>query len=69
MKKSRTIVALILLITVLIFAIQNTAIVAIQFLFWEFSVPRSLLVMLLLGIGFGIGLLASSIAAMRKKEP
>ena len=39
----------------LLFAIQNVAVVEIQFLFWAIQMPRSLLFLLLLVIGVIIG--------------
>ncbi len=38
-----------------LFIIQNVAIVEIQFLFWATQMPRSLLIFLLLFIGFILG--------------
>ena len=48
---------LVLLLTglVVLFIIQNVAIVEIQFLFWAVHIPRSLLMFLLLAIGIIIG--------------
>lgn len=40
---------------VVLFIIQNVAIVEIQFLFWSTQMPRSLLMFLLLSAGFVIG--------------
>jgi len=39
----------------LLFVIQNVAIVEIQFLFWATQMPRSLLIFLLLAVGFITG--------------
>lgn len=39
----------------LLFIVQNMAMVEIQFLFWSFSLPRTLLLVVLLGIGFLAG--------------
>jgi len=46
---------LILVGLVVLFIIQNVAIVEIQFLFWATQMPRSLLMFLLLAIGVIIG--------------
>ena len=40
---------------VVLFIIQNVAVVEIQFLFWSAKIPRSLLVVLMLAIGAIIG--------------
>lgn len=46
---------LVLVGLVVLFIIQNVAIVEIQFLFWAAHMPRSLLMFLLLAIGVIIG--------------
>ena len=51
MRSIRSIVSLLLIIVVLIFALQNIAAVEIQFLFWSFSIPRALLIAALMSIG------------------
>ena len=66
MHSIKSIISLLLIIAVLIFSIQNIAAVEIQFLLWSFSIPRALLIVILLGIGFIIGMLFYSIAFRRK---
>ena len=39
----------------LIFVIQNTEAVDVEFLFWSFQTRRALLLFIVLAIGFGIG--------------
>ena len=51
----KTIVTVVLIILVMIFAIQNAAIVEIRLLFWEVAFPRSLLLFMMLLIGIVIG--------------
>ena len=68
MRSIKTIVSLLLIIAVLIFSIQNIAAVEIQFLVWSFSIPRALLIVILLGIGFIIGMLFYSIAFRRNRH-
>ena len=68
MHSIKSITSLILIIAVLIFAIQNVAAVQIQFLLWSFSVPRALLIVILLGIGFIIGLLFYSLVFRRRRR-
>lgn len=60
--------SLLLIIVVLIFALQNIAAVEIQFLFWSFSIPRALLIVTLMGIGFIIGLLTFSLIFRRRRR-
>ena len=50
----------------LLFLFQNVSIVEIQFLFWSTSMPRSLLVVLLLLTGFLIGWLSHGFIGQRK---
>jgi len=38
-----------------IFAIQNIALISVSFLFWEFTLPRSLMLGITFAIGFLIG--------------
>jgi uncharacterized integral membrane protein len=68
MHSIKSITSLVLIIAVLIFAIQNVAAVEIQFLLWSFSVPRALLIAILLGIGFIIGLLFYSLVFRRRRR-
>jgi len=51
----KTIVTVALIILVMIFAVQNAAIVEIRLLFWEVAFPRSLLIFMMLLIGIVIG--------------
>lgn len=44
-----------LIIMVVIFVIQNAAVVDIQLLFWKISMSRSLMILFVLAIGFIIG--------------
>ena len=66
MRSLKSIFSLLLIIAVLIFAIQNVAAVEIQFLLWSFSIPRALLIVILLGVGFIIGLLFYSLLRRRR---
>ena len=68
MHSIKSIISLLLIIAVLIFSIQNIAAVEIQFLLWSFSIPRALLIVILLGIGFIIGMLFYSIAFRRNRH-
>lgn len=64
----KLVAALILTGLVILFVIQNVAVVEIQFLFWSFSIARSLLLFLVLGIGILLGWLLKSFAVMQKKK-
>ena len=68
MHSIKSIISLLLIIAVLIFSIQNMAAVEIQFLLWSFSIPRALLIIILLGVGFVIGMLFYSIVFHRRRH-
>jgi len=53
---------------VLLFVLQNAATVEIQFLFWSLSMPRSLMIFLILGAGFLIGWFLRSYLRFRKSR-
>ena len=67
MHSIKSIISLLLIIAALIFSIQNVAAVEIQFLLWSFSLPRALMIVTLLGIGFIIGLLFYSLVLHRRR--
>jgi uncharacterized integral membrane protein len=68
MHSIKSIISLLLIIAVLIFSVQNMVAVEIQFLLWSFSIPRALLIMILLGVGFVIGMLFYSIVFRRRRH-
>ena len=68
MHSIKSIISLLLIIAALIFSIQNVAAVEIQFLLWSFSIPRALLIIILLGVGFVIGMLFYSIVFRRRRH-
>jgi uncharacterized integral membrane protein len=53
--KARLIATLILVLVVVMFLIQNAAVVEIRMLFWQIAMPRSLLIFIMLVIGIVIG--------------
>jgi putative membrane protein len=59
MKKYKIIIILILLLLVLVVILQNTGPVVTNFLFFEFSLPRALLLFLTFAFGFIAGLLVA----------
>ncbi len=62
--KLRLVFMLVLLVSVLIFAVQNAAIVEIDFLIWEFRIPRSLLIFLMLLIGIIVGWFSKALSKL-----
>lgn len=59
---------LVLLGLVMLFAVQNAAVVELKFLVWEVAVPRSLLIFLMLLVGIAIGWFARAIAGSAKNR-
>ena len=64
----KLILILILAGLILLFIIQNVAVVEIQFLFWSIQISRSLLIFLLLAIGIIIGWFLHGYLKQRKGE-
>ena len=64
----KKILAIVLTAVAALFIIQNIAVVEIQFLFWSFSLPRSIFLVLLLGIGILIGWFWHSHLLHKKEE-
>lgn len=67
MRDLKTIITIVLLALVVLFAVQNAAVVDVRFLFWDFPMPRVFLVALLLGVGFVIGFLAARVSGRRRR--
>lgn len=55
MSRVKLFIGVVLVALVLLFAVQNAATVDIQLLFWSFAFPRSLLLFLVLLVGFVAG--------------
>lgn len=53
--KIKLVIGGLLIFFVMMFSLQNTEVVEIRFLFWQFSLSRALMIFLVLGIGFLIG--------------
>jgi uncharacterized integral membrane protein len=51
----RAYIGLALLLLVVIFIVQNAAVIDIQLLFWKITMPRSLMIFFVLAIGVVIG--------------
>lgn len=69
MKKIKALTTLVIVGLVAIFAVQNAATVDLRFLFWSFSMPRALLVMALLCVGFFLGVIVYSLASLKSERP
>lgn len=54
-QNSRFITVLALLILLTVFLLQNAQTVSIHFLFWSFSLPRALMIIVVLLLGIAIG--------------
>jgi uncharacterized integral membrane protein len=50
-----------LMIFVAVFALQNVATVELTFLLWSFSLPRAIMVLVVLAVGFIVGWLLRSL--------
>lgn len=66
---AKLIAAIILIVLVLLFVVQNTNIVELRFLFWKLSMSGALLYILLLMIGSFLGWLLHSHRRKSKKTP
>lgn len=65
--KSRLIIALVVLLLVAIFALQNAEAVPVRFLFWTATLSRAMLLLLVFVAGLGSGWLLHSYLHMRKR--
>lgn len=59
---------LVVLAAVVVFVMQNIAVVEIQFLFWSMSITRSLLLFIIFGVGVLLGWVLKSFAQRQKKK-
>ena len=64
----KLITVLILAGLVVLFIIQNVAVVEIQFLFWSMQISRSLLIFLLLAVGMVMGWFLHGYSKYRTKS-
>lgn len=64
----KKIAALVLTAIMALFIVQNMAVVEIDFLFWSFSLPRALFLLVVLATGVLIGWLWHSYLLHGKKE-
>lgn len=66
---AKVIAIIVLLILLLIFAIQNTQSVVLNFLFWKISTSSVLSILVSFVIGLLIGCLLMMIGRMKRKSP
>ena len=55
-------------IVAIVFMLQNTEVVNVEVLAWTFSLPRALMYLILLLLGFVLGWLVTSIRAVRLRR-
>jgi uncharacterized integral membrane protein len=64
----RHIIGAILLLLIVVFTLQNAAVVSIAFLFWKLEISRVLIIFFVLGIGFIIGWITASLTHHESDE-
>lgn len=60
------IILLLLLVSAIIFAVQNAVAVQVKFFFWELSWPLAFITLLFFAVGVAVGLLAVLPTVLRK---
>ena len=53
----------------ILFALQNVADVEVQFLLWSVTLPRAILILVVLALGIVIGVILHSIHVRRRQPP
>jgi len=66
--KFKLTVTLVLFLLVMIFAVQNAAMVEIRLLFWQVTFPRSLLIFMMLLTGIIIGWFGRSLYRIARRD-
>ena len=61
--KTKTILAIIFILIVVVFSLQNAEVTDVKFLFWKLSMSR---ILIILG-SFGIGVLVGILVSMKRK--
>ena len=61
-------VGTVLILLVVVFTLQNTEVVNIQFLFWSFSLSRALMLFVVFGAGVLIGAFLSNLPKIMEKS-
>jgi len=67
--KIKLYIGLALLGLVLIFILQNTEVVNLRFLFWQLTLSRALLLLLVFVCGLAAGLMFGALARRPRKKP
>ena len=67
--KTKLILTLVAVVFVVLFVLQNTAVVEIHFLLWHLSMSRSLLIVVFVAVGVVIGWLLRSNVSIKKIKP
>jgi len=65
---AKLVVSLVVACLVVIFIVQNMAVVKVNILFWSLSMSRSLLVIVLVGVGMLVGWLLNSYVSYRHRH-
>jgi putative membrane protein len=58
--KTKIVIAVVLTVFLIVFVLQNTDIVIVNFWFWDLSLPRALLLFVTFALGLIIGLIIPS---------
>jgi uncharacterized integral membrane protein len=66
--KPKSIMAIVLVIILTIFCVQNTHPVVVKILFWQPDFPLIILIFLSIGVGFVAGYFANSLSKIVKKK-
>ena len=67
MPQTKLISGIVLLLLLVIFTVQNVAVVTISFLFWEFTISRAIMIFFVLAIGIVIGLILATYLRQHKQ--
>lgn len=65
---NKLIVSLVIACLIIVFMLQNSVVVEVQFLFWTLSMSRSLLVIVFVAVGMLVGWLLNSYLSFRKRH-
>jgi len=67
MQHTKLILGITLFLLLVVFTVQNAAIVTINFFFWELSISRALMIFFVLAIGIIIGLIIATYLRIHHK--
>lgn len=65
MSKAKLIIVAVFLLLIVIFALQNSEVVEVNFLFWGFSMSRAVMIFLLPALGFVLGFFVKGISSLK----